>query len=551
MDIIQGFPSTSNNAYPLNTTSFIKGAARTYPEVEVVSRKSDGTMWRYTYAEAFTRIQQLANALEQLGIGPGDKVGVLEWNTHRYYELYFAVSGIGAVLLQINPRISPVDRAYVINHSEAKVLFVSDTMLPLIEPIESELTTVNGHVIITDESPDKVQTPLKNVFDYESLLKKQPQTYAWPMIDEHSAYSACYTTGTTGKPKGVYYSHRCIYLHALMQTLMVKMSLDDVVMQTVPMFHAQGWGVFFSATLVGAKLVFPGMYTAENVHVLVDLMIAEKVTVNEGAPAILMPMLEYIKTLPTPPEFKNLRMLCGATEPSLSLMKGFWNLGGAEIMHAYGATETTPTVTMNCLKPSLKNMSDEEKWELRKKQGLPLTGLDVEIAGEGGKFLPHDGKSVGEILIRGPWITASYYNDERTADAFIDGYWKSGDAGTMDENGYVKITDRFKDIIKSGGEWISSIDLENALMAHPAVLEAAVVGIDHPKWEERPLALVVLRDEDLGKTKKEDILDFITPQFAKWQLPDEVLFVDAIPKTSVGKFSKKDIRKEYKDIYHN
>jgi fatty-acyl-CoA synthase len=548
MDIIKGFPATTNK-YPLNTISFIKGAARTFPEIEILSRETNGNIWRYNYAGAFARIAQLANALTAMGIGPGDKVGVLEWNTHRYFELFYAVSGIGAVLLQVNPRISGPDRAYVINHSEAKVIFVNETMLPLIEPISGDLNTVTGYVILTEKSADAVQTSLEPVLFYEPMLTKQPKTYDWPYIDEHSAYSACYTTGTTGKPKGVYYSHRCIYLHALMQATLVRMSLADVVMQTVPMFHCHGWGVFFAASLVGAKLVFPGMYTAENVHVLVDLMIAEKVTVNEGAPAIFMPMLEYIKTLATPPEFRGLRMLCGATEPSLTMMKGFYNLGGAEIIHAYGATETCPTVTWNSLKPTLYGMSDAEKWELRKKQGLPVTGLDVDIRDGNGNVLPHDGKAVGEVHVRGPWITASYYKDDRTADAFVDGYWKSGDAATIDENGYLKITDRFKDIIKSGGEWISSIDLENALMAHPAVLEATVVGIEHPKWEERPLALVVIRENAAGKTTKAEILEFIAPRFAKWQLPDEVLFVDAIPKTSVGKFSKKDVRATYGDIY--
>ncbi|MFO7965963.1 MAG: long-chain fatty acid--CoA ligase [Desulfobacterales bacterium] len=549
MDVIQGFPATSNDAYPLNTISMIKGAARTYPEVEVVSREAGGEIRRFTYREAFDRIQQLANALVQLGIKPGDRVGVLEWNTHRFFELFFAVSGIGAVLLQINPRISLADRAYVINHSRAKLIFVNETLVSLIEPIQSELTTVAGYGLLTDRPSGEIQTSLAPVCHYEAVLAEQAPSYNWPLIDEHSAYSACYTTGTTGKPKGVYYSHRCIYLHSLMNALMVGMSLNDVVMQTVPMFHCHGWGMFFSATLVGAKLVFPGFYSAEKVHELVDLMRDENVTVTGGAPAIFMPMLEYIKTLPSSPKFTGLRMISGASEPSLAMMKGFWDLGGAEIIHGYGATETTPLVTINRLKPSLNRLTEEEKWELRKKQGLPLTGLDVEIRDADGRPLPHDGKSVGEVLIRGPWITTAYFDDERTDGAFVDGYWKSGDAGTIDENGYLKITDRFKDIIKSGGEWISSIDLENALMAHPAVLEATVVGIEHPQWEERPLALVVLRETAAGKTTKADLLDFIAQKFAKWQLPDEILFVEAIPKTSVGKFSKKDIRAKYGDLY--
>ncbi len=549
MNIIRGFPSTSNNAFPLNTITFLKAAARTFPEVGIVSREISGAMWRYTYKEAFARIRRLANALVKLGIGPGDRVGVLEWNTHRYFELYYAVSGIGAVLLQVNPRIGSADRAYVINHSEAVIVFVAENMLPLIESVEKDLATVRGYVVLTEKPAAEVRTTLSPVHHYESLLAEQSETFDFPMIDENSAYSACYTTGTTGKPKGVYYSHRCIYLHSLMQALMLGINVNDVVMQTVPMFHCHGWGMFFSATLAGAKLVFPGMYTAEKVYELVDIMIAEKVTVNGGAPAIFMPMLEYIKTLPEPPEFKGLRMISGATEPSLALMKGFYDLGGAEILHGYGATETTPLVTLNRLKPSLAGVSETEKWELRKKQGLPLTGVEVEIRDSDGRVMPHDGKSVGEILFRGPWITAAYYNDERTAESFVDGFWKSGDAGTIDENGYMKITDRFKDIIKSGGEWISSIDLENALMAHPAVLEATVAGVPHPKWEERPVALVVLRDNFRGKTNKEDILEFIAPRFAKWQLPDEILFVDEIPKTSVGKFSKKDVRAMFGDVY--
>jgi fatty-acyl-CoA synthase len=278
-------------------------------------------------------------------------------------------------------------------------------------------------------------------------------------------------------------------------------------------------------------------------------MNSEKVTLNEGAPAIFMPMLEYIKTMPKPPDFKGVRMLSGASEPSLAMMKGYWDLVGAEIIHGYGATETTPGVAFNFLKPSLKDLSDEEKWELRKKQGLPIAGLDIKICDSNGKALPHDGKSIGEIYIRGPWITASYYNDPRTKDSFADGFWKSGDAGTIDENGYLKITDRFKDIIKSGGEWISSIDIENTLMAHSSVLEATVVGIEHPKWEERPLALVVLRSEAKEKTTKADLIEFLSLRFAKWQVPDEIIFVDEIPKTSVGKFSKKDVRAQYNNYY--
>ena len=547
-EIIKGFPSTSGNDYQLNIITFLKSAATTYPEVEVVSRNIDGSIFRYNYYEAYQRTKKLANALIKLGIKPGDRVGIADWNTHRFSELYYAISGIGAVALELNPRIAGVDRAYVINHAEAKLIFVADTLLPIIEPIAGDLNTVQGYVVITDKKIEDVKTGLSPVNSYEDILAPESAEYTFPMIDETSAFAACYTSGTTGKPKGVFVSHRAMYLHTLMIANMTKMGLDDVIMQTVPMFHAQGWGVFLCAPLVGAKLVFSGMYTAEATNTLVDLMISEKVTVNNGAPAIYMPMLEQIRSMPEKPDFANLRMLSGATEPPLAMMKGYDELGG-NVIHAYGATETTPLVTINLLKSQLSDLSENEKWELRKKQGLPVTGIEMKIVNADGEDAPHDGETVGELLIKGPWITSSYYNDPRTAESFTDGYWRSGDAATIDKNGYVKISDRFKDLIKSGGEWISSIDLENSLMAHEGVLEASVAGLPHPKWEERPLALVILRENFKGKTTKQELLDFISPNFAKWQLPDQIVFVDEIPKTSVGKFSKKTIREQYKDFY--
>jgi fatty-acyl-CoA synthase len=549
--IVKGFQSTSGDDFQLNTITFLKHAAQNFPEVEIVSRNFDGTPFRYTYHGAYQRVKKLAGALKRIGIVAGDRVGVMEWNTHRFFELYFAVSGLGAVLVQLNPRISGVDRAYVINHSGARFTFITELMIPLIEQVASELSQVEGYCIISDRNPVEITTGLSPIHDYEQLLAKEAAEFDWPMIDETSAFSACYTSGTTGKPKGVFYSHRCIYLHTMAAASNFSITMNDVVMQTVPMFHCHGWGFFFLAAMAGAKLVIPGIYTADNVGSLVDQMISEKVTVSCGAPAIFMPMLEYIRSLPEKPDFTGLRMASGATEPSLSLMKGFQELGGVEIIHAYGATETAPVATANFLKPSLSGMSQEEKWELKKKQGIPVAGLDFKVVDAERNEVPHDGVSVGEILIRGPWVTRAYYNDPRNAESFVDGYWKSGDAGTIDKNGYLKISDRFKDLIKSGGEWISSIDLENAIMAHPAVLEAAVAGLPHPKWQERPLALVVLRKNMEGKTDKKDILEYIGPKFARWQLPDDVLFVAEIPKTSVGKFSKKDIRLHYHEFYKN
>ena len=551
MTVIKGFPSTSQDNYPLNLTTFIRHAAIVYPEREVVSRNLDGSIHRYDFGRFYERASQLAKALRELGVKPGDRVGTLDWNTHRFGELYFAIPGIGAVLLELNPRIAHHERAYVLNHSEAEFLIVAQSLMPVIEPLSEEFNDkIKALVIIRDIPNQPLETNFKHVYDYEEILSAQNRDFDWPWIDEKSAATACYTSGTTGKPKGVYNSHRALYLHTYAIGQALNISQDDVIMQIVPMFHAQGWGLFFCAPMTGAALVFPGRYTMEDPSSLVELLVQEKVTVTCGAPAIFNPMLRYIEKMEEKPDLRGLRMISGATEPPLALMKGYWELGKAQVIHAYGATETAPLVTVNHLKPSLQHLSDEEKWELKKKQGLPVTGVDVKIVGPDDKELPHDGKSVGEVLIRGHWVTGSYYNDERTAESFTDdGFWRSGDAGTIDEHGYLKITDRFKDLIKSGGEWISSIDLENSIMAHEAVLEATVIGIPHPKWEERPLALVVLREEYKGKVSKEDILEFLKPRFAKWQLPDEVLFVDSIPKTSVGKFAKRVAREQFKDYY--
>lgn len=549
-EIVRGFPSTSNNDYQLNVPTILRHAARSYGEVEIASRNLDGSVFRYDYRGCYRRVCRLANALRKLGVGPGDRVGVLDFNTHRFAELFYAISGLGAVLLQINPRVSMEDRAYIINHSGARLICVSDLLIPLIEPISKQLNTVEGYLVITDRAADSLQTQLQPLYAYEELLQGEGEDIQWPMVDEKAACSACYTTGTTGKPKGVYVSHRALYLHTLAVAINLNLTRHDVMMQITPMFHVLGWGAFITAPLVGAKLVFPGMYTLEMANVLVHMLLAEKVTVTCGAPAIFMPMLEYIRKMDPKPDLKGCRMVSGASEPPLAMMKEYWELGKADVIHAYGATETTPLVSINFLKDSLQDLSEEERWDLKRKQGIPVVGIDVKLVDEEGNELPFDGKSVGELYIRGPWVTCSYHEDPRSAEAFTeDGYWKSGDAAVIDPNCYIKIVDRFKDLVKSGGEWISTVDLENAIMAHPAVLEAGVIGIPHPEWEERPLALVVLREEHKGKVSKEDILDFIAPKFAKWQLPDEILFVEEIPKTSVGKIAKRVAREQFGDFY--
>ena len=546
--IVQGCPSTMGDDYQLNTTTMIRHTARTHPEQEIVYRTAGGGWDRYTYGDCYARICRTANALRKLGVGPGDRVGVLDWNSRRHFESYYAIPGLGAVMLQMNLRLGAEDLSYVVSHSQASFILVDETLLPMAQAIAAKVPSVKGWVVMTDKPLSEINTTLTPLFHHEDLLAVAEPAMAWPMIDERSAYSACYTTGTTGRPKGVYYSHRAIYLHSMAMAANVGMTLDDCTMLITPMFHGNCWGLPQAATLMANKIVLPGRYMAEDTAPLTDAIIAEGVTVTNGAPAIFQPMLQYIETLAVKPDFSRLRMLSGATEPPISMMIGFHDLTGAEVIHAYGATETTPLVSINRLKPSLKaRLSHEERWNLKRKQGLLITGVDAKLLASDGQELPHDGVSVGEICVRGPWISTSYHAMPDSADRFVDGYWRSADVGTIDANGYLKLTDRIKDVIKSGGEWISSIDMENLLMGHPAVREAAVVGIAHAKWQERPLALVALRPSH--QVTVEQIREHLSTAFAKWQLPDEVLFVDTIPKTSVGKLDKKAIRTEYADRY--
>jgi acyl-CoA synthetase (AMP-forming)/AMP-acid ligase II len=401
---------------------------------------------------------------------------------------------------------------------------------------------------MTDRPLAEVKSALRPLHHYEDALAAAVPITDWPMIEERSAYAACYTSGTTGRSKGIYYSHRSIYLHSLNLTAMVGMTMDDCTMLVTPMFHAQGWGLPQAATLMANKIVLPGRFTVDDAKMLIDAMIAEGVTLASGVPSILSPILSYIRTLSVKPEFGRLRLLCGGSEAPLALLIAWHELTGAEIIHAYGGTETSPLMTVNRLKSTLRGrLTAEEEWNVRRNQGLPGVGVDVRILADDGRELPHDGRSVGEICARGPWIASSYHCLPESADRFVDGYWRSGDLGCIDAQGYLKLTDRLKDVIKSGGEWISSIDMENALVSHAAVREAVVVGVPHPRWQERPLALVVL--EPGSQATAEELIGHLAETFERWQLPDRILLVDSIPKTSVGKLNKKAIRAEHADIY--
>jgi len=550
MKIIQGFPSTSQDDYPLNVTTVLRHAVRNFAGQEIVSRTRSG-IFRYTYKDAYERVQRLSNALENLGIKPGDRVGVLEWNTYRYFELYFGIPGTGAVLLQMNARLAPPDLSYVAKHAESQLVFVDETLIPIAEDIASEFTPTKGWVILTDKRLDDVKTKLSPIYSYEDILEESKPEYGWSLIDERSAYSACYTSGTTGRPKGVFYSHRDAYLMSTMAAIILELTCRDCLLQIVPLYHALGWCHHIAVLLAGSKLVLLGRYTASELGSIIDLMVQEKVTVSIAASAAWMPIYEYIRDMKEKPNLSGVRLFSGASEPPIAMLKGFYELTKAKIYHVSGATENTAWSTMNKPKPWLeRRLSEEQKWEVQKRQGLEVPGCDVRIVDGKGDELPHDGTSAGELLLRGPWVARSYYNAPETANRFTDdGYWRSGDIATIDPEGYIKIVDRIKDVIKSGGEWISSVDMESEIMCHPGVLEATVVGIPHPKWEERPLALVVLREESKGTITQEDIIAHLSQRFARWQLPDEVKFVNEIPKTSVGKFRKSVIREQYRDEY--
>jgi fatty-acyl-CoA synthase len=495
-------------------------------------------------------MQRLANSLESIGIKVGDRVGVIAWNTYQHFEIYFGLPGMGSVMVSLNLRLAPQDLAYIISHSGIKYIIVDEDLIQVVESVIPLCKGLLGYIIITDKHLSEIKTILKPIYSYEDLLSKALLNYDWPNLGENSAYAACYTTGTTGNPKGVYYSHRNVYLQALMFAAQFSMSVNDIIFQLVPMFHVLGWSKPLAATYGGAKLIFAGNWNLNDLKELTNILVQEKVTISAAVPAVFMAMLEFIRKMKQKPDLTGARLICGGSEPPIALMRGFWDETRAEIIHSYGSTEAMAITTLNTFKPWLEEeLSEEELWNLKKKQGIIVSGLDIKIVDKNGIELPHDGKSSGEILLKGPWITENYFNSPQTKDSFTEkGYFRTGDAGCLDSEGYLKITDRIKDVIKSGGEWISSIDMENSLMSHSSVLEAAVVGISHPKWDERPLALIVLR-EDFKFTTKEEIREHLSKSFVKWQIPDEILFVDKIPRTSVGKLDKKMIRIEYRELY--
>ncbi|WNG42891.1 long-chain fatty acid--CoA ligase [Archangium minus] len=527
--------------FPLTLTHFLERARTYFGRSEIVSRQPDKSFHRYTYADFYRRSCKLAHALTRLGVKPGDRVASLCWNHHRHLELYFAVPSMGAVIHTLNLRLHPNDLAYIARHAEDRIIVVDRSLLPLLEKFIAAVPSVEHVIVIPDDGP----TP-QGRLDYEALLAPEQDSFVWPTLDERSAAMLCYTSGTTGNPKGVLYSHRSCVLHAL--TLCMNdtfgISEPDAVLPVVPMFHAAAWGLPHGGVFTGAKLVFPGPHL--DPQSLLDLMAGERVTLAAGVPTIWLGILALLDQEPQRWDLRSVRtMAIGGSAAPPAMIEGFLHRHGLVVTHAWGMTEMNPVGTLARPRRQHEHLPQAERLAIRSTQGYALPLVEVRHVSDSGQVLPWDGETMGELEVRGPWVASSYYSSEG-ADRFTpDGWFKTGDVVTLDAEGYVRITDRSKDVIKSGGEWISSVALENALMAHPAVLEAAVFAAKDPKWDERPLAAVVLKPGQA--VSKQELTAHLEQRFVKWWLPDDYVFIPQIPRTSTGKFLKTKLREDYGD----
>ena len=528
---------------PLLISSLIEFAARHHANAEIVSRRVEGDLHRTTYREAAARARQVANALDRLDVPFGDRVATLAWNGYRHFELYFGVSGSGRVLHTLNPRLAPDQVVWIANHAEDRVLCFDMTFLPLIKAVWKNCTTVRHWVALCDAGALPADTGIEGLVSYEAWIAPESKAYDWPQFDEKSAASLCYTSGTTGNPKGALYSHRSTVLHAYGGALPDSLGLSarDSILPVVPMFHVNAWGLPYAAAMTGAKLVFPG--SALDGKSVYELIEGEGVTMAAGVPTVWLGLLYHMA--PAGLRFSKLnRTVIGGSACPPAMISAFKDQYGVTVLHAWGMTEMSPLGTVCTLKLAQQALPPQQQMAVLVKQGRAVYGVEMKIVDADGGELPWDGQSSGDLYVKGPWIICGYFKGEG-GDPLVDGWFPTGDVATIDPDGFMQITDRSKDVIKSGGEWISSIDVENIAMAHPAVAMAACIGVRHPKWDERPL-LVVMRKPGAELTR-EALLAFYDGKVAKWQVPDDVAFVDAIPLGATGKMQKMKLREQFKD----
>lgn len=526
---------------PLNVSSLIAHAARYHGNTQIVSRRIEGDLHRYTYRDCEKRSKQLAQALMALGVAPGERVGTLAWNGYRHLEAYYGVPGFGAVCHTINPRLFPEQIAYIVNHADDQYVLFDITFAPLVDVLAPQCPNVRGWIVLTDEAHrPEMRTP---VLCYETLIEAQDGQYEWPQLDERSASVLCYTSGTTGHPKGALYSHRSSVLHAYGASLPDAMGLSsrDAILPVVPMFHVNAWGVPHAAPLNGAKLVLPGKDL--DGKSLYELMETEGVTCSAGVPTVWLGLLMYMRQAGVRFSTLNRTVIGGSACPP-AMLRAFEDDYGVQVIHAWGMTEMSPLGTLSKLNWEQSQRPPEAQRALLEKQGRVIFGVDMKIVGPDGEDLPWDGVAFGDLHVRGPWVIDRYFRQE-SGSPLVDGWFPTGDVATIDRDGFLHITDRSKDVIKSGGEWISSIDLENVAVAHPAVAEAACIACAHPRWTERPLIVAVLKP---GATlTREELLAFFVGKVAKWWMPDDVVFIKELPHTATGKLLKLKLREQFRD----
>ena len=533
---------------PLLISSLLEFADRHHADGEIVSRRVEGDIHRYTYKDMAARARQVARVLDGMALSAGDRVATLAWNGYRHLELYYGVSGSERVLHTLNPRLHPDQVVWIVNHAEDQVLFFDLSFLPIIQAVHARCPTVRQWVALCDADKLPADTGIPGLQSYEALLVQQPSDYIWPSFDENTASSMCYTSGTTGNPKAALYSHRSSVLHAYAASLpdVMCLSARDSVLPVVPMFHVNAWGLPYAAALTGCKLVFPG--GAMDGKSIYELIEAEKVTFAAGVPTVWQMLLGHMK--PAGLRFSTLdRTVIGGSACPPAMIKSFQDDYKVRVLHAWGMTEMSPLGTLTSLKNKHLALPADQQMQLLQKQGRAIYGVDMKIVDGDGKDQPWDGKAYGDLLVRGPWVVASYFKGEGgnplVKDAAGKDWFPTGDVATIDADGYMQITDRSKDVIKSGGEWISSIDIENIAMGHPAIAMAACIGMRHPKWDERPIVAVVKRPGT--EVTAEELLQFYEGKIAKWQIPDDVVFVEAIPLGATGKMLKTRLREQLKD----